>query len=122
MSDAPNRLAGTAYLSLDGVSVQLVGEFSWKPSTPTREALLGEDGFHGYSEKPAVGEIKAKLRDSGNVSVTQLGKAVDITVTVLLANGKTVVGRDMFVTEQPTVSTDDATIDMTWQGASVEEV
>ncbi len=73
MADTTNRIAGVCYLSVDGVSTALVGEFSYRPASPVREAKMGADGFHGYKEKPQQGQIKAKLRDSGGTSVAALG-------------------------------------------------
>ena len=122
MADAPNRLAGTAYMTVDGKSVALVGEFSYRLASPVRESMLGQDGYHGYKETPAAGQIKAKLRDGANVSVSNLANGVDETIQVVLASGKVIVGRSMVVTEQPVVSTDDASIDLTWEGPSVTEV
>ena len=121
MADA-NFLAGTAYFSINGKRRRLSGEFSWQPSTSTREALIGMDGFHGYKQKPAAGMIKAKLRDGSDVSVTDLGNMAGVTITVELANGKTVSGSNMFTTEQPTVEAEEGTIDLTWAGGSVTEI
>jgi hypothetical protein len=121
MVDNTNRIAGTCYLSADGARLSLVGEFSYRPASPTREAKYGADGFHGYKEKPASGMIKAKLRDGGGVSVTALGQMTNVTVTAELANGKTIVGRNMFVTEQPSADAEEGEIEITWEGPDVSE-
>jgi len=63
MSD-PNRLAGTCYLTIDGASYMLAGDFSYKISGVSRETLKGQDGIHGYSETPQPGYIAATLRDA----------------------------------------------------------
>ncbi len=118
MSDA---LAGTAYMSLDGQRVQLAGEYTWKPSTDTREPLLGMDGYHGHKTKPTQGEIHGKVRDSKRVSVKQLGDATDITITVELVNGKVIIGRNMACMEPPEVDAEEGTIDMKWFGPQVGE-
>lgn len=121
MADNTNRIAGTCYLSVDGVRVALQGEFSYRPASPTREAMMGMDGFHGYKEKPGQGQIKAKLRDSSGISVAALGQQTNVTVTAELANGKTVIGRNMFVTEPPMSDAEEAVIDITWEGPDVSE-
>ena len=121
MADNSNRIAGTAYLAIDGKSYALVGEFSWKPSTPTREPLMGMDGFHGYKEKPGYGMISATLRDGNKVSVTDLGDITNATITVELANTKTIIGRNMFTTEQPETDAEEGTIKLAWAGPSVTE-
>ena len=69
MADTSNRLAGTAYVTVDGVSVMVEGSFKYQPSTVNRSTLTGMDGVHGYKEKPVAGYISARLRDSGGTSV-----------------------------------------------------
>ena len=118
----PNFLAGTAYLSIDGKRVRLAGEFSYSPSTFTRETLTGMDSVHGYKQKPAAGKIGVKLRDAADMSVTALGNTTNSTITVELANGKTIVGAGMWCTEQPTVDAEEGTIDWKLEGASVTEL
>lgn len=121
MADNSNRVAGVCYVSADGQRLALVGEFSYRPASPTREAKVGADGFHGYKEKPQQGQIKAKLRDTAGVSVAGLGAMTNVTVTAELANGKTVIGRNMFVTEPPAADAEEAEIDITWEGPDVTE-
>lgn len=121
MSNNPNRLAGTAYLSVDGVSYMLSGDFEYSPSTVSRESLVGMDGVHGYSEKPITGHISGTLRDSGGLSVAGLNQMTNVTVTTQLANGKTIVGRNMWTVESQTVKSADATIEVKWEGMAVTE-
>ena len=122
MADNTNRLAGTASLTVDGKSYALKGAFYYQPSGATREELMGLDGYHGYKETPAVGEIGATLRDSGGVSVVALGQMTNVTLVVELANGKTIAGRNMFVTERPKATADEGEIEIVWRGPQVGEV
>ena len=122
MGDNTNRVAGTCYLSVDGRRLARVGEFSYRPSNPTREAKVGADGYHGYKEKPTQGQIKAKLRDTGGTSVAQLGQMTNVTVMAELANGKTVIGRNMFVAGEPVAAdAEEAEIEITWEGPDVRD-
>ncbi|MBI0533263.1 phage tail tube protein [Sphingomonas sp. TX0522] len=119
---ATNMIAGTAYLTVDGRSVQLVGEFSYRPTQGNNETLLGMDGVHGVKSTPAAGMIKAKLRDSGAIPVADLANATDVTVVAQLANGKTVIGRNMWRAGEPVeVDTEDASFAIQWEGADVRE-
>ena len=122
MADDPNFIAGQAFLSINGQRKRLAGDFSYQPSTPSREPLLGMDGYHGYKQKPAAGMISAKLRDGQDVSVTDLGNLTNATITVELSNGKTISGSGMNNGEQPTVDAEEATIDCKWFGPSVTEI
>lgn len=121
MADKTNLLAGTAYLTVDGKTYMLAGDLGYKPSAVARETLTGQDRVHGYSEKPTPGEITAKLRDAGGLKVADFNAMTNVTVTLELANGKTVVGRNMWTVEEQTVETTEATFEVKWQGPSVEE-
>lgn len=117
----PNRLAGTCYLSVDGVSYMLAGEFSYKVSGVSRETLTGQDGIHGYSESPKQGYIAGTLRDSSNLSIADINAMNNATVVAELANGKTIIGRNMWTTDQQEAKSSDATIEVKWEGPSVTE-
>lgn len=111
-----NRLAGTAYLSVDGVTYMLAGDFEYSPVTSTRETLVGQDGVHGYSEKPMQSHISATLRDSGGLSVAALNAMTNVTVVAELANGKTIIGRNMWTVDAQSSKTADATVEVKWEG------
>ncbi len=121
MADTTNRLAGVAYLSVDGQSYMLAGDLSYTVSKVTRETLVGQDRVHGYSEKPHQGSISGTLRDSGGLSVAQINAMTNVNVTVELANGKTIIGRNMWTVDAQEVKTAEATFEVKWEGFSVEE-
>lgn len=119
---ADNMIAGTVYLTIDGKSHQLVGEFAYRPSQQTRETMKGLDGVHGFKGTPEAGMIKAKLRDGCSISIQALGNATDATVVANLANGKTVIGRNMWRAGEPLeVDAEDGSFSIQWEGADVSE-
>ena len=121
MANTANRLAGTAYLTVDGASYALVGDFEYSPSVVSRESLVGMDRVHGYSEKPNVPHISGSIRDMGNLSVSGLNAMTNVTVVAELANGKTIIGRNMWTVETQTAKSEDATIEVKWEGLEVSE-
>lgn len=121
MADTTNRLAGIAYLSVDGKNYMLAGDFSYSVSGVTRETLIGQDRVHGYSEKPHNGMMSGTLRDAGALSVASFNRMTNVTVTAELANGKTIVGRNMWTVESQEVKTAEGTFEVKWEGMSVEE-
>lgn len=121
MAANPNRLAGTAFLSVDGVTYMLAGDFEYSPSKVTRETLTGMDGVHGFSEKPKAGHISGTLRDSSGLSVAALNAMDNVTVVAQLANGKTIVGRNMWTVEDQTAKAEDGTVEVKWESPSVTE-
>ena len=110
------RIAGTAYLAIDGVTIALVGDFEWDPGLVTRETMTGQDGIHGFSETPRPGRIKGSIRDIGNFSVGALNGLVNTTVTCELANGKRVTGRNMWQIGDLPVRSTQATFELAFEG------
>jgi len=118
-----NAIAGAASVTIDGRAYNIAGEGSYQPSGNSRAALSGQDGYHGYSEMPLPGKITWKGRDSGALSISALSEASDVTVVLSLANGKTVIGRNMTrMGEGPiSVNTEDGTFDCDFTGPDVVE-
>lgn len=121
MADTTNRLAGVAYLSVDGQSYMVAGEISYSVSRVKRESLSGPSGVQGYSETPIPGSISASLRDAGSLTVANFNAMTNVSVTVELANGKTIIGRNMWTVESQEVKSGEATFDVKFEGFSVEE-
>ncbi len=122
MATNPNLLAGIAYLSIDGKSYMLAGDLKYGVSRYTRETLTGQDKIHGFSEKPHAGFIEGSIRDSGSLTVADINAMRDVTVTLELANGKMIVGRNMWTVEAQEVETMEAKMTVRFEGVSVEEV
>jgi Phage tail tube protein len=115
---ANSRLAGTAYLAIDGKNVALVGDFEWDSGLVVRETLQGMDGIHGFKEKPKAGRISGMIRDLGGVSVSALNNLVNVTVTCELANGKRVTGRNMWQVGELVAKAEDATFELKFEGVA----
>lgn len=118
MADNSNRLAGIAYIAIDGQSYMLAGELTYSPGDVERETLIGQDRVHGYGEKPRAPFISGSFRDAGSLTVADFNAMTNVTVTCELANGKTVVGRNMWTVEAQEVKTPDATFEAKWEGFS----
>ena len=118
MADTTNRKAGIVNLTIDGVSYQVAGECSYSPSLVKRESLVGQDQVHGYSEMPIAPHIAFKFRDSGGLKVVNINAMTSVTVVVGLANGKTVIGRNMWSVESQEINTQEAVGDVRFEGMS----
>jgi hypothetical protein len=121
MSDNTNRLAGTAYLSVDGKTYRLAGDLKYQVSGFKRETLSGQDGPHGYSELPIPGYISASVRDSSDLKLSDINAMTNVTVVAELANGKTVIARNAWTVEQQEVNTTDAVFEVRWESTAVTE-
>jgi hypothetical protein len=121
MADTTNRLAGLCNLTIDGQSYMVTGDLSYSPSKVSRETLVGQDRVHGYSEKPHAGFISASLRDAGGLTVAAVNAMTNVSVVAELANGKTIVGRNMWSVNEQEVKTAEGTFEVKWEGFNVEE-
>lgn len=113
-----NRLAGIAYFNIDGNSYMLSGDLSYSPGSVKRESLVGQDAVHGFSEVPRAPSISCTLRDAGNLTVADFNKMTNNTVTLELANGKTIIGRNLWTVEAAEVKTQDGTFEVKFEGFS----
>ncbi|WP_237387332.1 phage tail tube protein [Xenorhabdus sp. Sc-CR9] len=121
MGNTSNRLAGTALVSVDGMSIMVAGDFTYSPSTVTRETLTGMDSVHGYKEKPEPCFISCRVRDSGGTTVADFNKQTNVTIVAEIANGKTIIGEGMWAVKTPEVRSEDAEFEVRWEGISVTE-
>lgn len=120
MATDPNRLAGIASVTIDGQSFSIVGEGTYVLSASTRATLKGQSGVEGYSEMPNEGKISWKGRDSSSVDIAALNDAVNATIVLSLANGKTIIGRNMWRTGDPvSVNTEDGSFSIEFDGPDV---
>ncbi|MBN3852009.1 phage tail protein [Paraburkholderia sp. Ac-20340] len=116
MPSPTGLLAGTASLTVDGTTYMVTGDFKYKPGSKKRESLSGMDSVHGYKEKPSPPYISFNLRDWGGLEVASVNDWTDVTCVAQLANGKTVIGRDMWSVEEQEVDSEDAKFDVRLEG------
>lgn len=121
MADTTNRIAGVAFVQVDGTNYMLSGDLSYSVSTVSRESMIGQDRVHGYSEKPNAPFISGSFRDAGELRVADFNAMTNVTVTCNLANGKTIVGRNMWTVDAQEVKTQDGSFDVKWEGQDVVE-
>jgi len=116
-----NLIAGTAQVTVDGVTEQLEGGLKYSVATVKREVLMGKDGFHGVKETPVAPFIEMALRDAGNLTVASFNAMRNATVSATLANGKIITGRNMATVDVQEVDTEDAKFTVRFEGPQVSE-
>ena len=122
MATTANALAGTCYVTAGGVTYDIVGEGNYQCSSVVREALQGQNGFQGFSEKQVGGMMSWKGRNSSAVSIAALNNLVNASVVFELINGKVIVGQGMFRNGDPIkVDTEDGSFDIELFGPTVTE-
>ena len=113
MSD--NRRAGKIYVKVDGVQQDAKGSFSYNLGEDKRDAIVGSDGIHGYKAVPQIAFIEGAITDKGSLDLASLARQEDVTVTLELANGKSIVLAAAWFAGEGTVSTEEAEITVRWE-------
>lgn len=116
MAVNPNLLAGEASLSVNGITYLLQGKLTYSTGSVKRETLGGQDQIHGFSEMPRAPHISGTLRDTSGLLLNDFNKMQGVTLTMQIANGKTITGRNMWTVDAQEVNTEDGTFDVKWEG------
>jgi hypothetical protein len=88
------RIAGVAFLKVNGDMYPLRGNLTVSPSPMERAMIAGQDYVHGYSELPRVPYIEGDFSTLQGLSIEAIAAMVDVTVTAELANDTTFVLRE----------------------------
>jgi Phage tail tube protein len=116
------RIAGTAFLKVDGSIYPLRGNLTVSPSSVERAMLAGQDYIHGYSELPRVPAISGDVSTVPELSLDTVEAVVDATVTAELANGKVYVLREACCTSAIDLNARDGMFRVAFQGVSCDEI
>lgn len=117
------RIAGTAYVKVDGAQYTLAGSLTVSPNSVNREGLAGLSGVAGYSETPRVPFIEGDFYTSAALSMPALQAVTNATVTAELANGKTYVLRNAWLAGEPDINAAEGTTTLRFEGIEcIEQV
>ena len=116
------RLAGVAYIRVDGAQYALRGNLTVSIDMEEREGVPGQDGIHGFIERPRVPFIEADLSDLGGLSLRALQRMVNTTVQAELANGKKYLLRNAWTSTARELNTADGQVTVRWEGMAGEEL
>lgn len=104
---AGQRIGGTLFLMINGVQYPARGAWEYTPTMSERTGQAGQDGVHGYTEKPTVPSMKGDVSDFGGISIQALQQSQVSVATLSLANGKVIIGYDGWVKGAITSHTED---------------
>ena len=118
-----NRVGGTIFFRKNGIQYRVKGEWSYNLGVPKRTAVIGEDGSaHGYSEGAQVAFMEGAITDSKAISVEDLVSVDGDTVTLELANGKTILLPDAWYAGEGTGKTREGEIPVRFEAVKGQEV
>lgn len=115
------RVAGIAYLKVDGQQYDLAGNFNVSLSLLERQMLVGQDGPHGFSEMPRAPYIEGDIRLVPGLTVGQLDAMTNVTVTAELANGSVATLQQACTTAAHVLNTRDGIVHVRWEGMDSSE-
>lgn len=116
------RIAGIAFLTVDGSQLALRGNFTVSPSAVERTMVAGQDGVHGYQELPRVPYIEGDITTMPGFYLEDLIDETDVTVVAQLANNMqyTLVGATCKGGFEN--NSRDGQVRVRWEGLTCEEV
>lgn len=116
------RIAGIAFLTVDGNQMQLRGNFTVSPSPVERTMLAGQDGVHGYQELPRVPYIEGDLSTPPGFYLEDLVTEVNVTVVAQLANNMQYTLISATCKGGFENNTRDGIVRVRWEGVTCQEV
>ena len=116
------RIAGIAFLKVDGNLYPLRGNFTVSPSALERAGIAGQDYVHGYSELPRVPYIEGDVSLDPALSMDAVEAATNVTVTAELANDKVYVLREAWCRSALELNTREGQVRVRFEGISCDEI
>lgn len=115
-------IAGLLELKVNGEIQNAKGNFTYNLGKLKREAIVGPDRVHGYKGLPQAPYIEGEVTDRSDLNVEALLDIDDATITLSLANGKVIVLKEAWYAADGDVGTEEANIQVRFEGMSAEEV
>lgn len=117
-----NRRAGLLFVKVDGTQRDAKGEFTYRINPTKRDTILGPDKVHGFKELPQVNFIEGAITDKSDLDLVAFQQIDDATVTLQLANGKTIVLYNAWYCADGDVTTEEAEIQVRFEAERGEEI
>ncbi len=116
------RKGGIIQIQVGGVMQDAKGAFTYGLGTEKRDTIIGADAVHGYKATPQAPFIEGAFTDRAGLDVKALFMTDGVTITLLLANGKTVVLTNAWHAGEGTISTEEGEFAVRFEGTSAEEI
>jgi hypothetical protein len=113
--------AGSITLKTDSIVRDAKGSFTYNLGRPKLTGIAGADRVHGAYSTVQVPFIEGVITDDADLDLDALLTARDITVTLDLASGKSIVLREAWYAGEGNVTTEQGEIAVRWEGKSATE-
>lgn len=119
---AVNRIGGTIQITINGRVYSPKGNFTYRINSKKKEGMTGAVIVEGYIEKPLIPFLEGEITDNANLNLAELQNVEDATITLKLANGKTVVFEHAWYAADGDVGTEEGNIQVRFEARSAEEI
>lgn len=111
------RVAGIAYIKVDGAQLEVSGGIEVPVSDNIRETVKGLTGTAGYKETHRTPFVKLTAIFRDDFPMEKVSTGTDMTVTAEMPNGKTYTLSGAFMVGEPSAKADDGTIELEFEGS-----
>lgn len=118
---AANLRAGKLFFKVNGDKKRAKGAFTYNIGKDKKTKIAGVDGVHGTKVEIVVPFIEGKISDGSDVDLAAFIDA-EGTITLELANGKTISLFEGEYSADANVSTEEGEIPVRFEGKSAKEV
>jgi len=117
------RRGGTIFFKKNGQAYEAKGAFDYNLGSVKRDAIIGQDGLHGFKEIPQVAFIEGSITDSNALNLqTEILDVVSETITLELANGKIIVLDNAYFAGEGTGNSEEGEIAVRFEANKAREI
>jgi Phage tail tube protein len=116
------RIAGTAFVMVDGNQYALKGNLIISPSVVERTMIAGQDSIHGYQELPRVPWVSGDFSTIPELSLEDLVLQTDVTVVIQCANRRQYTFSQATCKGNFEANTRDGQLNVRWEAMFCEEL
>lgn len=110
------RVAGIAYVKVDGEQLEVSGGIEVPLVDVNRETVMGLAGPAGYKETALEPYVKLTAIFMPDFPLEALRNGTDMTITAEMANGKVYTLSGAFIKGEPVAKTEDGTVELEFGG------
>ena len=116
-------VGGKIFVKVNGSQLRAKGAFTYNEGLDKNDMILGHDGVHGHKSLPQIPIIKGNITlDTANFSLKELNGIQGATVTIELADGSVFTLRDAVQTATLDVNTEEAEVEVEFQGVGADTI
>jgi hypothetical protein len=112
------RIAGLAFLKLNGAALPVKANCVVSPDAVERAMIPGQDYVHGFSENPRVPYVQADISLTPDIDMETIAEGVDETIIVEFANGQVWTLQGACYKGASELQTKDGQVQCRWEGTT----